>query len=80
MVAAAQFDGDPPALLSVNNTAGPGSGAAGALGPKLRLLVSPVKPSATHLRGVLGLVHNSYSFPSLVPALRAKDFACCGVE
>ena len=38
VVAAAQLDGAPPALLSSNRTAGPGPDAAGALGPKLRVV------------------------------------------
>lgn len=46
VVAAEQKAGAPPAVLSVANSAGPGADALGALGPKLRLLVSPVKPSA----------------------------------
>src|SRR4051812_47452833 len=36
-------------LLSVTITAGPGGDAPGAVGGKLRLLVSPVKPRATQL-------------------------------
>src|ERR1700690_780325 len=41
LVAAAQF-ARPPALLSVYTSAGPIPEATGAVGPKLRLLVSPV--------------------------------------
>jgi len=37
------------APLSVATTAGPGADALGAVGPKLRLLVSYVKPSATQV-------------------------------
>ena len=49
VVAAAQFEVAPPAMLSVKMTAGPGAVAVGAVGPKLRLLVSPVKPCATQV-------------------------------
>ena len=49
VVAAAQFDGDPPPLLSVANSAGPRPVTAGALGPKLRLFFSPVKPNAVQI-------------------------------
>src|SRR5262249_7833152 len=56
-VAAAQSVGAPPALLSVTNSAGPGPDAGGAVGPKLRLFVSPVKPPtfgpATHTGGAV---------------------------
>src|SRR4029077_13174967 len=47
LLAAAQLDAAPPALLSVKKTAGPGGAMAGGGGPKLRLLVSPVKPCDT---------------------------------
>jgi hypothetical protein len=44
LVAAAHADSAPPALLSVNKVAGNCPGVeAGAVGPKLRLFVSPVK-------------------------------------
>src|SRR5439155_26664003 len=50
-VAALQNDGAPPPLLSVKMSAGPGGDAAGAFGPKLRLLVSAVKPRARQFGG-----------------------------
>src|SRR5438270_13594958 len=53
VVAAAQFDGDPPALLSVANSAGPKPETAGGLGPKLRLFISAVKPFAVQIGAFL---------------------------
>jgi len=50
VLAAAQFEAAPPALLSMNRSAGSvGKGTTGAVGPKLRLLVSAVKPIGTQL-------------------------------
>ena len=49
VVAAAQSEAAPPAELSLNSTAGPGWDAVGLVGPKLRLLVSAVKPWATQV-------------------------------
>ena len=49
VVEAAQFDGLPPAMLCAKIIAGPGGDAAGAVGPKLKLFVSAVKPCATQI-------------------------------
>jgi hypothetical protein len=49
VVAAAQLDVAPPAVLSVKKRAGPSPETAGAGDPKLRLFVSAVKPCATHM-------------------------------
>src|ERR1043166_7962512 len=55
-------------------TAGPGADAAGALGPKLRLLVSAVKPWVTQVGASVPPLFTRVRVTTVVPALKLAWF------
>src|SRR6516225_1199186 len=70
LVAAAQV-ASPPELLSVYTSAGPAPEAIGAVGPKLRLLVSPVLTCVVQAGFVWEPSVTVILWTSVVPALKA---------